>query len=879
MRQIFGDSFNDFLRQIGSEHSAEIQEVAKRRSLDTSIDAKYLEAVEEFLAEKASLGVEDGTTWQKICAAFRQFLRNMGLNIAYSDNDIQQLFRQSLRAVQQQSPQTGNNAGARFSIIGEKGAAALDEYSYQNNLDNLQTAKQMLEAGKDAADIKLATGWEKGGDGKWRMEVPDLTVIIKRKLPDGNEYNIDNFAFQDDYLENIVNAPELFSAYGQLRRIRVRSVDLDSLGSYSKQNNTIYLNYNDFINLPTSKQELLLRSVLIHEVQHAIQHIEGFASGGTLNTAVNENQDPVLQRHIAKANELMKERESLENKLSELEKYPEENEKQISSIKHRIERIETLLDTNRLNAEMATSPQTTYKRLAGEVEARNAERRQFFTGEEKRNSLFEASEDVAEESKIYLFDNAGDSQMANIEQVNIKFNEEIDRQITGNLPNGYIHQLGTPGNILLSTGIPNLPIELSASHLTKKANQKNHPFNIADIKNLPEALQKPIAIFEYGDKSKAQNIIVEIEKDGKNFLVGLSLNSDYRGIAINDIRGLFPKETANWLNWIQEGKALYLNKEKVQKLITQQRTNLAEVSNLDLNSINNIIENFKNPSLETEKNQENLRFSIAPQVDTPEFKNWFKDSKVVDENGNPLVVYHGTNADFNIFDKGNKNGWLGKGIYFAENKKYAKTNGKSIISVYLNIQNPYIVKADSPDGFLTEVKEKYPETNFFNIAEILQKNGYDGIIYNHWDNDVGKIITVFNPTQIKSATDNVGTFDPNNPDIRFSENQRIDDQKMNAWAQMLKKVVNPTFNDFQYCEEFMLKNGINYIPARDARTLNAALVMAKDAVRERNRRFANINEQRFMRKKDQFYNILSTAYGENFTLNAGEKFDGFSVRY
>ena len=93
MRQIFGDRFNDFLRQIGSEHSAEVQKVAQRRNLKTSIDAKYLEAVEEFLAEKASLGVESGTTWQKVCAAFRQFLRNMGLNIAYSDNDIQQLFR------------------------------------------------------------------------------------------------------------------------------------------------------------------------------------------------------------------------------------------------------------------------------------------------------------------------------------------------------------------------------------------------------------------------------------------------------------------------------------------------------------------------------------------------------------------------------------------------------------------------------------------------------------------------------------------------------------------------------------------------------------------------------------------------------------------
>ena len=71
--------------------------------------------MEEFLAEKASLGVEDGTTWQKICAAFRQFLRNMGLNIAYSDNDIQQLFRQSLRAVQ-------NKTAGSVGILGSNGA-------------------------------------------------------------------------------------------------------------------------------------------------------------------------------------------------------------------------------------------------------------------------------------------------------------------------------------------------------------------------------------------------------------------------------------------------------------------------------------------------------------------------------------------------------------------------------------------------------------------------------------------------------------------------------------------------------------------------------------------------------------------------------------
>ena len=65
-----------------------------------------------------------------------------------------------------------------------------------------------------------------------------------------------------------------------------------------------------------------------------------------------------------------------------------------------------------------------------------------------------------------------------------------------------------------------------------------------------------------------------------------------------------------------------------------------------MNSINNIIKNFKNPSLENEKNQENIRKSISPQVDTPEFKNWFGDSKVVDENGNPIVVYHGSGTTF-----------------------------------------------------------------------------------------------------------------------------------------------------------------------------------------------------------------------------------------
>ncbi len=230
-------------------------------------------------------------------------------------------------------------------------------------------------------------------------------------------------------------------------------------------------------------------------------------------------------------------------------------------------------------------------------------------------------ENVRKQRSPRTGNNNGESQMANIEQVNIKFNEDIDRQITGNLPNGYIHQLGTPGNILLSTGIPNLPIELSARQLKEKAETAHHPFNIEDIKNLPLMLQNPIGVFLYGDKEKAQNIIIEVQKDGKNFIVGLSLNFQHDGLIVNSIRGLYPKDLHEWLTWIQDGKSLYLNKEKIQNLINQQRRNLADVEYINLDSINNIIESFKNPSLETEKNQKNIRKSIAPVIEIEQFEN------------------------------------------------------------------------------------------------------------------------------------------------------------------------------------------------------------------------------------------------------------------
>ena len=215
------------------------------------------------------------------------------------------------------------------------------------------------------------------------------------------------------------------------------------------------------------------------------------------------------------------------------------------------------------------------------------------------------SVDVTDEMRRSVMEGQPLFQRVSSEEVNKRFNEELQQQIDGTLPKDHTYQLGQPSPILISTKIPKLSIELKASRLSEKSKQKNHPFELENVKDLVKALQEPIAIFEYGDKEKAQNIIIEINREGKNFLVGLSLNP--KDLQINDIRGIFPKDNAEWLNWITQGKSLYLDKERIQTLINQQRINLAEVEYLDLDSVAKLVKEFENPAIIEQKNAEKIK--------------------------------------------------------------------------------------------------------------------------------------------------------------------------------------------------------------------------------------------------------------------------------
>jgi hypothetical protein len=187
----------------------------------------------------------------------------------------------------------------------------------------------------------------------------------------------------------------------------------------------------------------------------------------------------------------------------------------------------------------------------------------------------------------------------------------------------------------------------------------------------------------------------------------------------------------------------------------------------------------------------------APQ--TPEFKNWFGKSKVTNIFGSPKIVYHGSTKDFDVFkspydlepDSVSERtmAWRTgqQGIYFSDNPTTADafaggSSGAKIIPTYLKIEKPYYInKLKTPynrreKSLIRRIQDKIEKIDgpygsaYISTDDVkeLKSKGYDGIIASGYKRGEKHYI-VFDPTQIKSAIGNQGTFDPTDPRIQMSQ--------------------------------------------------------------------------------------------------------------
>ncbi len=181
------------------------------------------------------------------------------------------------------------------------------------------------------------------------------------------------------------------------------------------------------------------------------------------------------------------------------------------------------------------------------------------------------------------------------------------------------------------------------------------------------------------------------------------------------------------------------------------------------------------------------------------FWKWFGDSRVVDSKRNPLVVYHGTGASFNKFKKTkcgiySKQKYVCSAFFFADDpyeaSMYAQAQSShpldhpNVMPVFLSLQDPFIVDAKGGSWWPASWGKQWlgQDESFERAID----GDHDGIVFKNIADFGGTgerrkkhvpytVYVAFEPTQIKSAIGNDGSWDADDPDIRSNPRPEIDE--------------------------------------------------------------------------------------------------------
>lgn len=171
---------------------------------------------------------------------------------------------------------------------------------------------------------------------------------------------------------------------------------------------------------------------------------------------------------------------------------------------------------------------------------------------------------------------------------------------------------------------------------------------------------------------------------------------------------------------------------------------------------------------------------------TTEQREFFRDSKVVDENGNLRVVYHGTDQDFTVFDRTKARANMDiQGNFFSPWQEDAGGYGGNVEAYYLNITNP----ADEATGYRALRRYQGQNEAGRKAREYLESLGYDGV------NNGNEEYIAFFPEQIKRVDNQAPT---KNPDTRYS----LDENQRNQFVSMLRNYARGNWNE-QTIQEYL----------------------------------------------------------------------------
>lgn len=502
----------------------------------------------------------------------------------------------------------------------------------------------------------------------------------------------------------------------------------------------------------------------------------------------------------------------------------------------------SLRDSIDRNARDSRLPGDLYRDTAGEIEARDAAARRGLTAEERRNR----KPDTGDENTVFA-DGGVSYSIANTRDMPWKDQVRGYFSNDGTIKSSDSLYLGESS----VEGVDNAPMYIPTSVITKairppKGSRSAHALSQKNILNLQEGIKNAPVVIDNPARNSIVYVTANQDSAGNYIIAALDKSNDLYGETAHKVTSIHGRENiAAMLEKLGDDATIFVkNENKLNRMLpgNQILKSLALRAKVELddNSVSGHGENVKSPTLgdeirrqimgeETEpfktgessakdvdtggaassaesvsENGGNVkpktRYSVEDETDsagrelTMQQREYFKDSKVRDEDGRLKSVYHATYDTFTVFDR-NKLGALTDGNatdddwaatshigFWFNTEDLSKTSGlgNRAENAYLNITNPY--DAGSLESLVDEMAQYNgtPAEKGNAFADRLRSEGYDGI-YIRDEEFGGDSYVALSSEQIKRVNNKTPTDDP---DIRFS----AEDEDGGEWDKELARM-------------------------------------------------------------------------------------------